>query len=127
MLTSRGIEPTDDKICELVAGTATSEWQLLRAGIDAAPRCHHLIEYDDIVNRPRDVLAGVYRFLDLEPFTSHQLDKLEALPERDEQVYRMPGLHRVRAKLARSSPPAREVLGARLFDMWSGRGFEFWR
>ncbi len=58
-------------------GTVWEAWQSLKMGFDAGfSPFFHFVEYDELVARPCEVLAGIYEFLDI-PLYEHDLRRIE--------------------------------------------------
>lgn len=58
------------------------------------------IEYDDLVDNTRDVLAAIYDFCEWEPF-AHGLDRVVNPHPENDAVYGLLGMHDVRPTIAR--------------------------
>lgn len=59
------------------------------------------IKYDDVVDKPQDVLDSIYSFCELEPF-KHDLTSIKNNhPDNDESFYKNAGLHDVRPTISR--------------------------
>jgi len=87
-------------------------YQTLLGAHNFAPECIHYVEYDDLVEKPEEVLRGVEEFLELEPHT-YDINSIDAsnLQEKDEEVWQVSGLHDVKPVLARQhNEPAEDVL-----------------
>lgn len=117
-LQKAGRPRTDEERVEWLlspGGTIYESYQALRAGYDSEWRsCLHIIEYDELVERPLDTLAKLYEVLGLPHFT-HDLTHIEnPTPERD-YVYGIPGLHQVRPALRSTAPDPSTVLSPEVF------------
>lgn len=122
-----GMPLTDEARCELLMREYLSNAvESISIGLRSSPNSLHLIEYEDLMRDPATVLDGIYRFLDILPHT-HDFDGIvNPVPEKDE-FWGMPGLHDIRPKLGRSSPPAIGTLGEAIYRKYANRGLEFWR
>lgn len=103
-----------------------SSWRTFKAGYEQDPECFLLLEYDDIVTKPKETMALICIYLDVEPWAPTTTDLVNPNPEND-SVYGMPGLHTVKSELKRTSPPAWEVLGDSCYEFWVERKLEFWQ
>ena len=85
----------------------------------------HIVEYDDLVQKPTEVMDNIYSFLELEPFTHNfnNIDKKEI--DSDVLLGFSKDLHKVRKKLSKQSLKPEEVLSTYIINKYSG--MEFWR
>jgi sulfotransferase len=106
-------------------GVVFQAWSGMKAAVDAGfGDCLHFIEYDDFCRDPQGVMRKVYEFLGEEPF-EHSFDRVEnVVPENDIDAYGIKGLHEIRGRVDKTSRPAVEVLGDRLYSLYQGG--EFW-
>ena len=85
---------------------------------------YHVVEYAKLCNNTREVLAGIERFLDLDPFT-YDLDGITGQPHHDAEVYGIPNMHHVRERIQRIDPAPETILSpyalarCELEDFWS--------
>ena len=103
-----------------------ADWQMFKAGYEHDPDCFLLINYEDLVTKPRETMNTVCIYLDIPPWAPTTTGLVNPEPEND-AVYGMPGLHTVKPELKRTSPPAWEVLGDECYGWWANRELEFWR
>ena len=104
--------PIDDARCDwLMRPNGEIDRAILSAAqARAHPGAFHLIAYDDLVSDPVETMAGVSRFLGLDPF-AHDFDDLREVDVHDDEAaFGLPDLHQVRPELARRSPPPEDVL-----------------
>ena len=101
-------------------------WQEFKAGYENDPDNFLILEYDDIVSRPNEVMRTICTYLDVEPWAPTTTNLKNPNPEKD-SVYGMPGLHTVKPELKRTSPPAWEILGEDCYEFWEQKNLEFWR
>jgi sulfotransferase len=81
-----------------------------------------LVEYDFLVARPQDTMQLIYDFID-EPWFDHDFENVDYDSETFDMLLGMPGLHRVRRKVALQ--PRHSVLPPDLFEGLAAR--VFWR
>ena len=103
-----------------------SSYQCLQTGYSAYPECIHFVEYDDLVDNPVETLRKVEQFLELDPheYDTNAIDGKD-LQEKDEEVWKVPGLHDVAPKLGRQHNESSEDVLQHMY-----RGFvqpRFWR
>jgi sulfotransferase len=101
-------------------------WREMKASYEAYPECFHLVEYESLTNNSEVVMEKVYNFIGVHPVTVETENLSNPHPEND-AVFGLPGLHYVRPKLAKVSPPAIDVLGKDCYQFWNKQGLEFWR
>jgi len=85
----------------------------------------HIVEYDDLVEKPQEVMNGIYSFLELESFT-HNFNSIEKKEiDNDVLLGFSEDLHKVRKTLSKQSVKPEEVLSPYIINKYSG--MEFWR
>lgn len=102
-----------------------ADWKVFKAGYEQDPDCFLLLEYDDIVSKPKETMSMICTYLNVEQWAPSTMGLANPNPEND-SVYGMPGLHTVKSELKRTSPPAWEVLGDECYEFWEKQGLEFW-
>jgi sulfotransferase len=102
-----------------------SSWKWFKTGYEENPECFLLLEYDDIVSKPKETMGLICTYLDVAPWAPSTTGLKNPNPEND-AIYGMPGLHEVKQELKRTSPPAWEVLGEECYDFWASKNLEFW-
>ena len=80
------------------------------------------IDYDDLVSNPEQNLLTIETFLDL-PKHDYDLNNLtNEFHDRNIIPFGPKGMHRVRPKFEKTSMPAEEVLGTKLYNFYSEIG-----
>ena len=102
-----------------------ANWRTFKIGYEYDPSCFLLINYNDIISDPQQVINRISSFLRVDTFDVKTTGLSNPRPENDE-VYGLPGLHHVREELKRVSPPAVEVLGEELCQTWKNKRLSFW-
>jgi hypothetical protein len=102
------------------------DWRGFKTGYEASPESFLLLDYEDIVSRPKETMGLITTYLDVTPWAPTTTGLVNPNPEND-RVYGMPGLHTVKPELKRTSPPAWEVLGDSCYDFWASKSLEFWQ
>lgn len=88
--------------------------------------CLHFIEYNDLVTDTDKTMRGIYEFLELEPYDSHDYANLQNVnQEHDEDVYGFADMHHVRKEVRKESKDPKEVLPESIFALCQDK--EFWR
>jgi sulfotransferase len=85
----------------------------------------HLIEFEDLTNKPAKVMADIYDFLD-EPKYEHNFESIEPIVKEDDYEYNFPGLHDIRTKVEPVKSMWKEILGDEV-GMVYARDARFWR
>ena len=100
-------------------------WKTFKIGYEYDPSCFLLLNYEDTTSNPQEVINKISSFLEVDNFEVKTSGLYNPRPENDE-VYGLPGLHHVRGELKRTSPPAVEVLGEELCNIWRNKQLSFW-
>lgn len=129
MLIKSNIPLSDDARCEFLAspmGILGQSYNGLKTIFEKGQQnIIHLIEYDDLINKPKETMDKIYDFLGEEYF-EHDFQKIENLHrERDQEVYGLADMHEVRASLDKISANPKEILSERILEQC--KGTEFWR
>jgi sulfotransferase len=103
-----------------------ANYKVFKAAYEAYPECFLLVEYENLVKKPKEVMSLICIYLDVTPWTPTTTSLKNPNPEND-VVYGMKGLHDIRPTLERTSPPAWEVLGEKCYEFWCSKNLEFWR
>lgn len=75
-----------------------------------------LINYEDLVNFPKETLEGIELFLDL-PNHKYDLDNIVSLTNDDDlSAWGLNGMHSIRNSLSESEKDPKEVLGEELYN-----------
>jgi sulfotransferase len=85
----------------------------------------YLVEYDDLVSKPDEIMRGLYSFIGLEEY-EHDYNKIVKAETDDDTLIGDPeDIHKVRLKLEKTSTPVEEVLSKYVIDKYSN--LEVWR
>ena len=125
----KGYEPTDDNRCDyLMSPEGIVDQSLYAFGEGFRNGCGkymHMIEYNDLVNRPEEVMRRIYHFLEM-PYYDHDFENVSnKYREKDTEVYGLGDMHEVRKQVKRTSKRPEEVLSDYVLNKYSG--MEFWR
>ena len=101
-------------------------WRDFKRGYENNRDCFYLVDYNYLVGNPLNAVRGVYSFLGLNQVTTITSGLVNPSPEND-AVYGIKGLHTVRPKLEKTSPPPEVVLGEEVTKFWDDKKLEFWR
>lgn len=84
-----------------------------------------LIEYEDLINNPQDVMKRIYTFLGYK-FFNHNFNNIVKVEKDDERAINHPeNIHKIRPKLQKKSKNIDEVLSLKIRQKFSN--MEFWR
>lgn len=74
-----------------------------------------VIQYDDIINNPIEVMNDVHSFIGLERYYGYDFDNIvNNQPEKDEMGWKLKDLHVIRPKLNKISVAPEKILGEEL-------------
>lgn len=129
MLIKSNIPLSDDARCEFLAspmGILGQSYNGLKTIYEKGQQnIIHLIEYDDLINNPKETMEKIYDFLN-EKYFDHNFESIENLHrENDQEVYGLADMHDVRSKLDKISADPKEVLSEKILNLC--KGSEFWR
>jgi sulfotransferase len=82
----------------------------------------HLVDYNDLTQKPERELNKIYDFLGLETHTHNFSGILNTCKEDKDYEWGIDNLHQIRPKLQRTSPPPEEVIGeenTKLYDKFN--------
>jgi sulfotransferase len=128
-LIEKGYTPTDDNRCDyLMSPEGIVDQSLYAFGEGFNKNCEkymHMVEYNDLVNRPERTFRKIYEFLEL-PYYAHDFNNVNhKYRERDDDVYGLSDMHEVRKRIQRVSKRPEEVLSDYILNKYSN--IEFWR
>lgn len=129
MLIKSNIPLNDDSRCEFLAssmGILGQSYIGLKSIFEKGyEKIVHLIEYDDLINQPKETMQKIYNFLGEEYF-EHDFKNIENLHrERDQEIYGFSDMHDVRKHIDKISDDPKKVLSERIIKQC--KGAEFWR
>lgn len=129
MLVKSNIPLTDDNRCEFLVsqnGILGQSYLGIRDVLMKGKEKYlHFVEYDDLVNSPKEVMEKIYDFLG-EEYYDHKFDNLVNINlENDAAVYGLSDMHHVRKELGKLSQSPEEVLSENILSRC--KGLEFWR
>jgi sulfotransferase len=98
---------------------------LRKALIEGYDNSIHFIEYQDLVNNPKETMEKIYEFLDEDPF-EHTFDNLKNQNrENDGMIYGFADMHEVRPEVKCIAPRPEEILSKEILEKC--KNTEFWR
>jgi sulfotransferase len=128
MLIKSNIPLTDDNRCQFLAGPngilGQSYNGMKQLVVEGKQRFMHFIEYNDLVNNPKETMKQIYDFLE-EPYFEHDFENIENIHrENDAPTYGFADMHDVRKKLSSVSTDPSTVLSPGI--MQSCENTAFW-
>lgn len=84
----------------------------------------HLVEYDELVDDPKNTLAKVIDFLGIKKH-EFNFDKIVNVTPVNDLTYNLEGMHSVRSRVQSRELNPIEILGPELVEYYSG--LEYWR
>lgn len=82
----------------------------------------HLVDYNDLTQKPERELNKIYEFLEIESHSHYFSDILNTCAEEKDYAWGIENLHDIRPNLQRTSPPPEEVIGeenVKLYDKFN--------
>ena len=87
--------------------------------------CFCVIEYDEIVNNPKETMSKIYDFLEL-PYYQHDFNNIKKVEDDVDEAYGHPkDLHKIRPKINKISKRPEDVLSDYVLNKYSN--LEWWR
>lgn len=119
----------DDTRCEYIAGPEGILGQSINAIVEGINQGFgdrfYFLEYQDLVNKPKQTLKKLYEFLEEEPY-DHTFNNIENLNrENDMMTYGLNDMHEVRSELKSTAPNPITVLSPYVLDKC--KGMDIWR
>ena len=97
----------------------------LRAGYNSGNIDLCIEDYNSIVNDSQSVMNRICNFIGIRSIDINTAS-LQPMDENDEYHGGLNGLHNVRSTMARTSPPAAEVIGKDLVKLYTDMHLDFW-
>lgn len=85
----------------------------------------HFINYDDLINNPKETMIKIYSFLELDYF-NHTFNKITTVEVNNESAVNLPQtLHEIHPVLKNYSPPIEEVLSPYIINKY--KDVDIWK
>lgn len=121
-----GVDLCDDNRCYYLMeldGILARSIQAVEHARKNHPDNIHLIQYDDLVSNPSEVMINLHEFLELKPF-EYTFNNINAKEREDDSYYGLPTMHEIRPELKKISKPYTEVLSKDIIDKYkNSQGF----
>jgi sulfotransferase len=128
-LMEKGVTVDDDNRCQYLMSpdgiVDQSLWSLSQAFIKNDTEHLLIVEYNDLINDPKETMSRIYNFLEIESF-DHNFNNLENKNrEYDEEVYSLRDMHYVRKEIKKISKSPEDVLSPYILNKYSN--LEYWK
>lgn len=112
--------------CRLLwnSGTVGESWRALLSGYQYDKSCLLLLEYNDIVENPVQVMKKIEQFLFIDAH-EYDINNLQPMNEKDE-FHGINGLHDIRPVVKKTSLPPEKIIGHELTEYYSSMKLDFW-
>ena len=129
MLIKSNIPLNDENRCQFLSGpngiVGQSYSGIQQALMEGKQKLIHFVEYNDLINDPKETMRKLYEFLGEEYF-EHDFATIESRhKENDAEVYGLADMHDVRNSLEKVSADPKEILPQSVYEKCQGA--EFWR
>jgi sulfotransferase len=115
-----GKYPSITNRCERVMDVAIKPaLEAVQRGLKYKRGCIHFVEYEDLVNSPKETLDKIYEFMELPRFNHDFLNIENTCKEDKDSNWGIKDLHEIRSKVQKKSTPPEEVLGKELTEYYS--------
>jgi sulfotransferase len=92
----------------------------LLKGMKEHRECLHFLTYEDLVNKPDEVLEGIYTFLGVPAFDGHSYTRIvNSCAEVKDEALGLKDLHTIRPELSKTSDSPLQSLGPELVRYFS--------
>lgn len=112
--------------CRLLwnSGVVGESWQSFKSGWNYNKDQMLIIEYDEIVSNPLEVMKKIEDYLEIEHF-QYDIYNLKQMEEKDEN-HGIMGLHDIRPVVKKTSRPPEEIIGKELTKYYTDMKLDFW-
>jgi sulfotransferase len=119
----------EDNICDYLM-RPWGEIDRMMSSIDTLTKVENkdvffIIEYDELVSSPKDVMNNLYKFLDLEPYKHDFKNIIKTHVDYEDRIGAPDDMHKVRKELVKTSTPAKEILSDYIINKYSN--LEYWK
>jgi sulfotransferase len=112
--------------CRLLwqTGVVGESWQAFKSGWNYNKASMLILEYEDIVANPLEVMKRIEKYLEIEHF-EYDIYNLKPMTEIDEN-HGIKGLHDIRPVVKKTSKPPQEIIGYELTKYYTDMKLDFW-
>ncbi len=128
-LIEKGLSINDDNRCHYLMSkdgiVEQALWAQSQAFIRGDDKKHlHMVEYDDLTERPEETMKKIYEFLELN-YYSHDFEHIENTHREIDDQWYLKDMHHVRKKLEKKSKKPQDILSADILNKYSN--LEYWK
>jgi hypothetical protein len=112
--------------CRLLwnSGVVGESWQAFKSGWNFNKTNLLVIDYEDIVSKPLEVMKQIEDYLGIERF-EYDINNLKPMEEKDE-FHGIKGLHDIRPVVKKTSKPPEQIIGKELTQYYNDMKLDFW-
>jgi len=112
--------------CRLLwnSGVVGESWQAFKSGYNFNKQNMLILEYEDIVAKPLEVMKQIEDYLEIERF-EYDINNLKPMEEKDE-FHGIKGLHDIRPVVKKTSKPPEQIIGKELTQYYNDMKLDFW-
>ena len=127
-LIDKGLPITDDNRCEYLMSkdgiVEQALWAQSQAFIRGDQKYLLMVEYDDLIQKPNEVMKKIYEFLEID-FYSHNFEKIENTHREIDDQWYLKDMHHVRSKLEKKSSNPKNILSCNILNKYNN--LEYWK
>ena len=127
-LIDKGLPITDDNRCEYLMSkdgiVEQALWAQAQAFIRGDQKYLLMVEYDDLIQKPNEVMKKIYEFLEID-FYSHNFEKIENTHREIDDQWYLKDMHHVRSKLEKKSSNPKNILSCNILNKYNN--LEYWK
>lgn len=101
------------------------DWKFFKSGYEYDPSCFLLVDYNEIISNPQKIINDICKYSHINSFEVDTKNIYNPNQEND-CIYGLPGLHKIRSNLERTSSSAKDILGEKLYNYWNEKQLNFW-
>lgn len=106
------------------SGVVGESYQAFKSGWNYDKSLMLILEYEDIVTNPLEVMKKIEDFIGIECH-EYDINNLKPMDEKDEN-HGMKGLHDIRPVIKKTSKPPEQIIGKELTDLYNNMKLDFW-
>jgi sulfotransferase len=125
-LKASGFTVNNTNRCRLLwnSGVVGQSWQAFKSGWNFNKNNMLVIEYEDIVSKPLEIMKQIEHYLEIEHF-EYDINNLKPMEEKDE-FHGIKGLHDIRPVVKKTSKPPEQIIGKELTQYYNDMKLDFW-
>ena len=105
-------------------GVVGESYQAFKSGWNYNKDSMLILEYEDIVSNPLEVMKQIEDYLEIEHF-DYDIYNLRPMTEKDEN-HGIKGLHDIRPEVKKTSKPPEQIIGKELTKYYTDMKLDFW-